>query len=305
MKICLTGGAGYLGTALLPLLLVAGHHVTVLDKLLHGPYAMLPFFRNSKFDFIRGDVRDLRVVQDAVRGKDSIVHLAAIVGLPACNANPRDASSTNYEGSYNVKCSASGQRIIYASTVSIYGKVESGECTEETPFKPLSLYGSTKADAEKLLMEDPGTTALRFATIFGLSRRMRLDLLVNDLTHQAVRNKSAIVYQPEAVRSVLHVLDAANAICATLGKPSMAGQVYNVVGANLTKRGICAVIKKETGAYFHFADVGEDGDGRDAAVNGEKIKATGWTPQHSLEEGVHEMARAFAILKDPSPYSNA
>ena len=306
MKILVTGGAGYIGTTLVPLLLQEDHKVTVLDNLLHGAEPIVPFFRSKNFTFIKGDVRDLKIVDSAMKGKDAIVHLAAIVGMPACKNNPWDANSVNYSGSRNVRDSVgSEQRIIYASTVSSYGRVEGNICTEETPLRPLSLYGETKAEAERLLLSFPGTIALRFSTLFGLSPRMRLDLMTNDFTYQAVRNKSVVVYQADYVRSSVHVSDAANAIRTALTNSLMVGKVFNVVGCNPTKRDICEVIKKETGAYFHFAEIGEDADQRSAEVSGKKIQdSTSWKPLFSLEEGVHEMARAFSVLKIHNPYMN-
>ena len=297
MKVLVTGGAGYIGSTLIPRLLRRGYGVTVLDTLTHGAEPILPLFRDRNFELIRGDVRDYDLVKKAVEGKDGVVHLAAVVGMPACKLNPRDAESTNVEGSRNVRQAVSGQRIVYASTVSAYGRVESTVCTEETPLHPLSLYGETKAEAEKILLTHPNTVALRFATAFGLSPRMRLDLMVNDFTYQAVRNRSLIVYQADYVRSAVHVEDIARAIDWALVLPVMAGKVYNVVGCSPTKKGICEVIKKETGAYIHFAEVGEDVDQRSAAVSSEKIyRDTGFVPKVTLEAGVHELARAFAVM---------
>ena len=305
MEILITGGAGYIGSTLIPLLLRDNHKVTVLDNLLHGPDPILPFFRYQNFKFIRGDVRDFKTVQSAMAGKDGVVHLAAIVGMPACKDQPIDARMVNVEGSYNIRQAAYGQRIVYASTVSAYGKFEGGSCAETEPLKPISLYGETKAEAEEILMSYPGTTALRLATLFGISPRMRLDLLVNDFTYQAVHNKNLIVYQADFVRSVLHVSDAARAIIMSLLETDMAGETYNVVGCNPKKREICEVIKKETGAYFHFAETGYDVDQRSAAVNGDKLYEQGCHPYCTLDSGVHEMARAFSALKVPNPYANA
>jgi nucleoside-diphosphate-sugar epimerase len=305
MKVLITGGAGYIGTALTSLLLQEGHCVVVFDSLLHGVDALLPFFRNPNFEFILGDVRDADALRCAAKGVDAIVHLAAIVGLPACKAYPFDATSVNVDGSKNV-LAATDKRIVYASTVSSYGAVfDGGECTEESPLKPLSLYGETKAVAEGILLKGPNTVALRFATLFGLSARMRLDLLVNDFTYQAVHNGSLVVYQSSAIRAVVHVLDAVEAIYVALSYSHMAGEIYNVVGCNLTKNDICNIIKKETKAYFHFAEVGTDGDGRNAVVNGDKLFRTNlWTPKHDLEDGVHEMARAFKAFRIPNAYAN-
>lgn len=304
MNILITGGAGYIGTSLIPLLLQDGHRVTVLDNLLHGAEAMLPFFRSERFSFIKGDTRNLKAMREAINGNEAIVHLAAIVGMHACNINQQDTISTNVEGSRNILTLVDDQRVIYTSTVSTYGKFEGGVCNEEAPLRPLSLYGETKAEAEKLLLEHPGTTALRLSTLFGLSPRMRLDLLVNDFTYQSVFNKSMVVYQSEVIRAMVHILDAVDSIRMALVRPDMQGKIYNVVGCNPLKREICEVIQKETGAYFHYAEVGEDGDGRNAAVNGNKLASAGWKPRRTLVSGVHEMARAFSAFKIRNPYAN-
>ncbi len=305
MDILITGGAGYIGTTLVPLLLGMNHHVTVLDRLMWGIDPIIPFFRNEKFKFIYGDVRDDSLVTSVIKRKDAVVHLAALVGLPACRNAKMETSTVNTDGTYNVyKALQKEQLCVYASTVSIYGK-NIGTVTEKSTCLPLSLYASTKYEAENQIMQHHKSVALRFATAFGLSPRMRLDLIVNDMTYQAVKNKSVVVYQPEYIRSSVHVMDIAETILMSLLNIHMEGQIYNVVSDNYSKRAICEEIKEQTGAYFHYADIDGDGDGRDCTVSADKIKGMGWYSRHSLKSGIAEMVTAFPNWSIPNHHRNA
>ena len=308
MNILVSGGAGYVGSTLIPLLLDAGHDVTCFDCLLWRGDVLIPFFRRSNFHFIKGDVRDEKAVYDACTDKDVVIHLAAIVGLPACAAQPDVAFQTNYEGSVNVgRACQRGQHVLYGSTGSNYGEVLTGVCTEETPLNPLSVYGVTKTDAERYLMANTECTAFRFATAFGLSPRLRLDLLVNDFTHTAVRQKGMIVYEPKFMRTFIHVYDMARAfIFAIEHRKEMVGNVYNIgsESMNFSKKDVCDIIHEETGAYFHFAAVGEDGDKRNYVVSYAKVKALGYDTTISVQEGVKELVKAMPVIKIINPYAN-
>ena len=308
MNILVTGGAGYIGTTLVPMLLAKGHEVTVFDRLLWRGDVLIPFFRNPRFHFIKGDVRDEKAVYDACTGKDVVIHLAAIVGLPACAADPKLAQETNYEGSVNVgRACQRGQHVLYGSTGSNYGEVLTGVCTEETPLKPLSVYGTTKTDAERYLMATTECTAFRFATAFGLSPRLRLDLLVNDVTTQAVNSKFSVIYEAWFRRTFIHVHDMARAfLFAIEHRAEMQGQVYNVGSEvlNHSKRDICDMIQKKTGAYFHYAEVGSDGDKRNYSVSYEKIKRLGYETTISVEQGIDELVKAMPAIKILNPYAN-
>ena len=308
MNILVTGGAGYIGTTLVPMLLAKGHEVTVFDHLLWRGDVLIPFFRNPRFHFIKGDVRDEKAVYDACTGKDVVIHLAAIVGLPACAADPKLAQETNYEGSVNVgRACQRGQHVLYGSTGSNYGEVLTGVCTEETPLKPLSVYGTTKTDAERYLMATTECTAFRFATAFGLSPRLRLDLLVNDVTTQAVNSKFSVIYEAWFRRTFIHVHDMARAfLFAIEHRDEMQGQVYNVGSEvlNHSKRDICDMIQKKTGAYFHYAEVGSDGDKRNYSVSYEKIKRLGYETTISVEQGIDELVKAMPAIKILNPYAN-
>ena len=245
MKILVTGGAGYKGTLLIPMLLEAGHSVVLLDSFLWGVRAVLHFATHPALEIVEGDVRDLPTVRRAATGCDVLVHLAAVVGYPACAADPQRARTTNVDGTRNVVQAAEGRRILFASTGSTYGKVE-GVCTEETPIDPLTLYGSTKWEGERRVTEHGGV-ALRLATVFGVSPRLRLDLLVNDFVYQALSHRQIILYEGHFRRTFLHVADAAAAYPFALEHyEAMAGQAFNVGDAamNYTKKEIAEAIRQ-------------------------------------------------------------
>jgi nucleoside-diphosphate-sugar epimerase len=309
MKVLVTGGAGYIGTTLVPLLLERGYDVTVYDALLWGGAPLLPFFRNPNFHFIKGDVRDLEPLRAAAAGKDVIIHLAAIVGFPACRQNPDLAYTTNVEGSRNVATVATkGQYVLFGSTGSNYGALEGGVCTEETPLNPLSHYGKTKTEAERLIMEKGNATAFRFATAFGVAPRLRLDLLINDLTYQGLKQKYIVIYEANFMRTFIHVHDIARSFLFAIdNRAKMQGQVYNVgsESMNYSKRDICELISKKTGAYIHYADVGEDADKRNYVVSYKKINSLGFDTTVSVKAGVDELLRALEAVTIHNPYSNA
>lgn len=314
MKILVTGGAGYVGTTLIPSLLLNGFDTTVFDSLMYKGDVLLPFFRNPKFHFIKGDVRDARQVEDACKDKDVVIHLAAVVGLPACREHPELAEATNYGGTVNVsKACSKEQFILFGSTGSNYGEIKDALvngtiCTEETPLNPLSTYGTTKTRAEKFLLENnTNCTAFRFATAFGLSPRMRTDLLINDFTFQAVRSKFAVVYEASFQRTFIHVYDMARSfLFAIENHDRMVSNAFNVGSEkmNLSKREVCDIIAIKTGAQFHFAEVGSDGDKRNYIVSFKKIKNLGYDTTITVEEGVDELVKGLQVLKVSNHYSN-
>ncbi len=305
-KLLLTGGAGYLGSAFLQ------HHqgaydITVFDNLLHGGDALIPYFSDVNFHFIKGDIRDERLLTEAVRHKDVVIHLAAIVGFPACDADRKLAEETNYQGSFNVAKAAkhNTDRLIYASSVSVYGKVTGEICTEKTKCHPLTHYGQTKYRAEQDLINYFGATAFRFPTAFGVSPRMRLDLMPNDLTFQAVKNGGGVIFEADARRTFIHVRDVVRALEMAIDR-EMEGEIYNPgdESLNVTKRELAGIISKETGATFNFAEVGKDKDQRDYEVSFDKIKNLGFQTSKSLVQGVHEVAQAAYAMRVINPYTN-
>jgi nucleoside-diphosphate-sugar epimerase len=306
--VVITGGAGYVGTSLVPQLLERGYRVTVFDRLLWGADPILPFFRNPLFHFIKGDVRDKSALNEAVKKADAIVHLAAIVGFPACDTNPRLADETNVGGAKNLAAVVSkSQHIVYASSGSNYGRVIGKICTEETPLRPITRYSRNKTAAERILMDSTTCTALRPGTAFGISPRLRLDLLIHQLALEGLRNKRIILYEGQVIRPFIHVHDFARAFIHAIEHPKMRNEVYNL-GAdalNCTKRQIAELVAKETGATIVEDDSWKDPDQRHYQVSYAKLQKTGFRSTLSVADGIREIIRAFPSLKFPSSYSNA
>jgi len=307
MKIMVTGGAGFVGSVLIPRLLGVGHDVTVLDSLRSSGHGLLGCFHNTGFHFVKGDVRDKQTVKQLVGEVDAVIHLAAIVGYPACRKYPELAQETNVTGTQNVVDALSADHaLIYASTGSNYGKLET-VCTEESPLNPISLYGITKTQAETISLTHPKAAALRFATAFGVSPRMRLDLMVNDFVHKAIVDKQLIVYERHFRRTFINVRDMAQSMIFTIDNiDRMAGESFNVghESMNLTKEDIAQVIRKCVPFYLHFADIGKDEDQRDYEVSYEKIKKIGYQTDVTIEQGIDELVRAMSVVEDVNPYGN-
>jgi nucleoside-diphosphate-sugar epimerase len=258
---------------------------------------------------VLGDVRDAATLASAVKGQDWILHLAAVVGYPACAADPQLATMTNVDGTRNLLAAmARGQRLIFASTGSTYGKVE-GVATEETPIAPLTLYGKTKRDAEMLIRNsDQEHVILRFATVFGSSPRMRIDLLVNDFVYQALHNRQIVLFEGHFRRTFLHSKDAAAVYPFTIANfEQMYGKVYNVgdESMNYTKREIALKIKEFAEYYLHEAQVGTDPDQRDYEVDYRRLRALGFRAQVGLEEGILELVKILRVLRISNPLRNA
>jgi len=307
MRILVTGGAGYIGSLLCPVLLDAGHEVILLDSLMFGVQPILHFITHPKLEVVHGDIRDPRVVAPLASAADAVLHLAAIVGYPACAADPTTAETTNVDGTrILVEALSASQMLVYASTGSTYGQCEA-VATEETPINPLTLYGRTKRDAERLVVEKGGV-GLRFATVFGLSPRLRLDLLVNDFCYQAYHHKQVILFEGHHRRTFLHARDAAAVYPFTLDHyPAMRGDVYNVGASdmNYTKIEVARAIKVLQPFYLHEADIGEDLDKRNYEVSYAKINALGYHATVTLDQGIREMLRVIPFIQQRSPWRNA
>ena len=307
-KILVTGGAGYIGTTLVPKLLNEGYKVTVFDNLMVGGNQLIPFFRYKNFEFIRGDIRNLDELKDAVKGKDIIIHLAALVGFPVCRMNPQLAQEVNVDGTVNLINSCTDEQVIfYGSTGSNYGAVKD-ICTEETPLHPLSWYGETKTKAERLLLERENTIAYRFATAFGVSPRFRLDLLINDFSYKCIKDSYLVVYEKNYMRTFIHVSDIAD--CFTFGIQNMnkmIGQVFNVGDDSMiySKESICNIIGEKTGAFIHYEEIGKDADKRNYVVSYDKISSLGFRTKVGVEEGIDEVINALKVTDFQNTYTNA
>jgi nucleoside-diphosphate-sugar epimerase len=303
MKILITGGAGYLGSILTPHLLSLGHHVTVLDTLIYGQAPLLDWCINPKFEFVYGDSRDERVLRPLISKADCILPLAALVGAPACGRDAVGASSINRDAVMLVsKLRAKEQRVLFPTTNSGYGIGEEGvECTEETPLRPISLYGTTKVEAEKILLDSGQAVTFRLATVFGASPRMRLDLLVNDFVYRAVNDRAVVLFEAHFKRNYIHIRDVARVFAHGIEHyDTMKGQPYNVglSDANLSKLELCQKIHRHIPDFvFTESQIGEDPDKRNYIVSNIRIEGTGWKPAYTLDDGIVELIKAYRIVK--------
>ena len=303
-SILVTGAAGYLGCMLVPALLDRGCKVIALDTYERGDTALAHVAANPNFEPVRGDARDEGLLGELLPNVDIVVPLAALVGAPLCKQDPIAATTTNLEAILSIlKMRGKDQRIIYPTTNSGYGIGEKGVfCTEETPLKPVSLYGTTKVDAEKAILDSGNGVTLRLATVFGMAPRMRIDLLVNDFTYRAVTDRAVVIFEGDAKRNYIHVRDVAKAFVHTMDNyGAMNGQPYNVglSSANLSKLELCAKIKEHVPEFVWLqAPIGEDPDKRDYIVSNEKIEKTGWSPDHTLDMGIQELIRGYRMIRN-------
>jgi nucleoside-diphosphate-sugar epimerase len=300
--ILITGGAGYLGSIITQHMLELGFRVTVLDNFRFGQTGLLACCHHADFDVVRGDCRSEDVLRPLVAKADVIFPLAAIVGAPACDAEPQAAQSTNVEAIRLLdRLRSKRQLVIFPMTNSGYGIGSKQEyCTEVSPLRPLSLYGRTKVQAEDLLMSSGNAISLRLATVFGVSPRMRVDLLVNYMVHQAVTEQVIVLFEPEHRRNFIHVGDVARAFEHCLANHEQAaGQIYNVglSDCNITKAQLAEAVRRHLPQLTVLTGpVGKDPDKRDYMVSNEKIEATGYRPRYSLDQGIQELIRAYTIL---------
>ena len=299
-EVLITGGAGYIGTTLIPELLVKGYNVTVYDSLSYEGDILIPYFANPNFKFIKGDILEKDKLQKALEGKDVVIHLAALVGYAACERNHNMTQLVNCDATDSlVEMLTPNQLLLFGSTGSNYGKVTDGVCTEETPLNPTSLYAETKTYAEEKAMSHGNTIAYRFATAFGSSPRLRLDLLVNELTYLAVTQGYIMVYQPEFMRTFIHVRDLVKSFVFGIENANkMSGQVYNVGSnkLNYSKRDVCEMIKSKTGCVVTYNDFDSDKDHRDYVVSYDKINTLGFDTSLTLEEGIDELIKVYQTL---------
>jgi len=302
-KVLITGGAGYLGSVITGRLLNDGYHVTVLDKLLFNQTSLLQYTSNSNFKFIYGDVRNTVELKRLCDDVDIIIPLAAIVGFPACDADPKLAKEINYEQIVNIVNFTKGKhkKILYPNTNSGYGVVK-GEtfCTEKSPLTPISVYGRTKCDAEDILQKSTDAIIFRLATVFGVSPRMRTDLLVNDFTYKAITDKYIVVFEKTFKRNFIHVEDVASAFSFMLKNYDLyKGEVFNVglSDANLSKQQLLEKIQTHVKNFaVSYNDFYEDPDKRDYIVSNTKIEATGWKPEWNLDRGIEQLIQGYQMI---------
>jgi nucleoside-diphosphate-sugar epimerase len=301
VRILVTGGAGYIGSSVVYRLLRNGHQVKVADSLTNGGQSLMMACGNSNFELLANDISSRDVAAEAVKRCDVIIHLAAIVGTPACERTPEMASAINVGATETLlTVRKREQRFVFASTDSVYGAVSAGHCDESTYPEPKTLYGQTKLEAERLVQETDNGVIMRLTTAFGVSRALRWDPLVNNLTRQAVAKGKIAVYQPHSRRSFIHVDDASRALyMAALTWRDVRKGIINVGDDDLsvTKDQLARMICRESGAELTFDSAGEDPDRRDYSMSFDKIRALGFRANQSLAMGIKELVRAAKLLE--------
>lgn len=304
MKIAITGGAGYIGCVLVPELLKLGHEVSVLDNFYFGQTALLDCCHDKNFSIIRGDARDRDTVEKFIDGADFIIPLAALVGFPLCDYDKVAAKTTNLDAILMLlELRKPEQKIIFPCTNSGYGTSDGSiYCTEETPLNPISLYGTTKAEAEKAILESGNSLTFRFATVFGASPRMRLDLLVNDFVYRAVNDKTMIIFEGHFKRNFIHIRDVVGAYIHAINNfETMKGKAYNcgLSDANLSKIELCEKIREHIPSFTFFeSEINKDPDKRNYIVSNDRLESTGWKPEYSLDDGIEELIKTYTIVKN-------
>ena len=300
--VLVTGGAGYLGSVLCERLLQADFKVTVLDNLVYGQHSLFHLCSNPKFQFIQGDVRDVEVLRKSMEYADVIIPLAAVVGAPACAKDPWLAEAVNLDAILSLNTLRSpNQLVIFPTTNSGYG-TQSGDvyCTELTPLVPISLYGQTKSRAEAILLESGNVVTLRLATVFGMSPRMRLDLLVNHFVHAAVNDGYLVIFEIDFKRNFIHIRDVADCFVHCIeNSDDMVGRPYNVGldEANLSKEELVLKIQDRVPNFYpHFSEIGSDPDKRNYIVSNQRLREAGFEASRTLNEGIEELLKGYRMI---------
>lgn len=303
MRILVTGAAGYIGSVLVPELLKKGHEVIAIDNFMYNQTSLLDCCFHEKLTIIRGDARDKELISKHLKNVDVILPLACLTGAPLCSKDPIAAKTTNLDAiNMILELRSREQRIIFPTTNSGYGIGQKTKlCDENTPLNPISLYGRLKVEAEKAILDSGSCITLRLATVFGVSPRMRLDLLVNDFTYRAVYDRFIVLFEAHFKRNYIHIRDIARLFIHCLENfEDMKNQPFNVglSDCNISKRELCEEIKKQV-PEFHIveSEIGQDPDKRDYIVSNEKIESKGFKPKFSLQFGINELVKAYNILK--------
>jgi len=300
--VLVTGAAGYLGSILCEHLLKGGYRVTAVDNLIYQQHSLFHLCADPRFEFFFGDVRDERFIKGLIPKVDVLIPLAAIVGAPGCDRDPLLARSVNLEAIRLLnRLRSPGQLVVYPTTNSGYG-TKSGDvsCTEETPLEPISLYGQTKTEAEATLLESVNATTLRLATVFGMSPRMRLDLLVNHFVYTAVTDGYIVIFEKDFKRNYIHIRDVADCFIHCIeNSKAMVGRPYNagLDSANLSKEELALKIKEVVpNFYIHFAAVGSDPDKRNYIVSNQRLRKAGFEAKRTLESGIEELVKGYRMM---------
>ncbi|MES2206965.1 MAG: NAD(P)-dependent oxidoreductase [Pseudomonadota bacterium] len=302
--ILITGGAGYLGSIMVPDLLAAGYRVTVLDNFMYKQASLNHVCHSPKFSVIRGDIRTEEVLLPLLKKADIVIPLAAFVGAPLCHQDPIGAKSVNHDAILMMlRHLSNNQMILMPTTNSAYGSGDKNNyCTEQSPLKPMSQYAIDKVEIEKVLMESPSAISFRLATVFGMSPRMRMDLLVNDFTYRALLDRFIVLFEGYFKRNYIHVRDVSRVFQHGIAHFSqMKGQIYNVglSDANISKKELCEHIQKQIPEFvFLDAPVGSDPDQRNYIVSNEKIETAGFKPSITLDEGIAELIKGYTMLRN-------
>ena len=311
MNILITGGAGYLGSEITRRLL-KNHNVTIIDNLMYNQTSLIDLCSNKNFKFVYGDVRDYKLLTQEVLRNDVIIPLAAIVGFPACEKDKKLATDINYHQIKDVVDNIDkNQMVLFPNTNSGYGSRVDGMVDETNSLTPISHYGVTKCDAENYIKNNSNGIIFRFATVFGVSSRMRLDLLVNEFVYKLLTDKYITIFEKEFVRNFLHIQDVSSVFEFMIDNYSKCnGEIYNVglSDTNINKEQLVERIQKQIpDTSVTYSDYFEDPDKRNYIVSNKKVESTGWKTQYSLDYGIKELIHAYQMIvpQESSHYRNA
>ena len=304
MKILVTGGAGYIGSVLTPELLSNGHKVTVVDNFMYEQNSLAHVCYLPSLEIVRGDVRSREIMKSVLANQDVIIPLAAYVGAPLCASDPVGARTVNKEAiEMMLELISPDQLILMPTTNSAYGSGDKNNfCTEDSVLNPISQYAIDKVAVEKMLMQHENAISFRLATVFGMSPRMRIDLLVNDFVYRAVHDRFVVLFESHFKRNYVHIRDVVRVFMHALDNSSqMKGNIYNVglSDANVSKRELCERIAKYVSDFtFLEAPIGKDPDQRNYIVSNVKIEATGFATATSLDDGIRELIKGYTMLRN-------